>query len=104
MKGTKYQQYYERTKAQHSESFAAFREIHDLYAANPQLHEAQFNAVGQPVVELLRATERQLCAGMERGGYGTYSNKLSEKFWQAVKKEYPQIDFVGVVRKFTKVE
>lgn len=101
MKGTKYQVYYERSKEQHKSLFEAFQEVHDLYAQNPSKWESRFNAEGLPVLDILRATERQLCSGMERGGYGAYSSKLAEKFWSVVKKDFPQIDFVGVTRKFT---
>lgn len=100
MKGTKYQIYYDRAKQQNEKLFTEFKEVHDLYVFNPSKWEKDFNAKGLPVLDILRATERQLCAGMERGGYGAYSSKLAEKFWQVVKKDYSQIDFVGVVRKF----
>ncbi len=103
MKGTKFQVFYDRVRVQHQALFDTFKEAHDLYVLNPVKWEQQFNAKGQPVLDLLRATERQLCAGMERGKYGAFSNKLAEKFWLLVKEEYPQIDFVGVVRKFVKV-
>lgn len=102
MKGTKYQVYYDRAKQQHSQQFAAFKEAHDLYLLDPVKWEKPFNEKGLPVLDILRATERQLCSGMERGGYGAYSSKLAEKFWQVVKKDFSQIDFVGVIRKFTK--
>jgi hypothetical protein len=100
MKGTKHQVYYDRAKAQNQALFDSFKEIHDLYVFNPAKWEQQFNTQGLPVLDILRATERQLCAGMERGKFGAFSNKVAEKFWQTVKKEYSHIEFVGVVRKF----
>ncbi|MBP7875586.1 hypothetical protein KA012_01145 [Candidatus Woesebacteria bacterium] len=103
MKGVKYQVFYDRAKTQNQALFERFKEVHDLYFLDPVKWEKVFNTEGQPVLDILRATERQLCAGMERGGYGAYSSKLAEKFWLTVKKEFPQIDLVGVVRKFTKV-
>lgn len=100
MKGTKYQVFYDRVREQNGALFEKFKESHDLYVFNPAKWESQFNADGQPVLDLLRGTERQLCAGMERGGYGAYSSKLAEKFWQTVKKDFSHIDFVGVKRTF----
>ena len=102
MKGTKYQVFYERAKSQNQPLFEKFKEAHDLYVLDSAKWEKRFNTEGLPVLDILRATERQLCAGMERGGYGAYSSKLAEKFWQTVKKEFPQIDYVGVVRTFAK--
>lgn len=100
MKGTKYQVYYDRVKAQNQALFDTFSQTHSRYIEDPVAWEQQFTKDGQPVLDLLRATERQLCAGMERGGYGAYSSKLAEKFWQIVKKDYSQIDLVGVKRTF----
>jgi len=88
---------------QNQKLFDQFKLTHDLYVFNPAKWEQQFNTEGLPVLDILRATERQLCTGMERGGYGVYSSKLAEKFWQTVKKDLSQIDFVGVVRTFEKV-
>lgn len=103
MNGAKYQVFYDRVKQQNQSLFETFKEAHNLYLLDPLKWEHRFNAEGQPVLELLRATERQLCVGMERGGYGTFSSKLAEKFWQVVKKDFSQIEFVGVVRKFVSV-
>lgn len=100
MSTTKCQTYYDRAKTQNAALFATFSEAHDLYVLNPQKWEARFNKDGLPVLDILRATERQLCAGMERGKFGAYSNKVAEKFWQIVKKDYPLIEYVGVKRTF----
>ena len=99
MSATKSRQYYERTRDQHQALFTKFKGVHDQYKKDPAELESKFNAVGLQVMDLLRATERQLCSGMERGGYGAYSSKLAEKYWEIVKAEYPLIDLVGVKRR-----
>jgi hypothetical protein len=99
MAATKSQIYYERIRSQHQALFDGFKKTHDAYVADPAKYEMAFNEQGLQVMDLLRATDRQLCSGMDRGGYGAYSSKLSEKFWQLVKADYPQIDLVGIKRR-----
>jgi hypothetical protein len=40
--------------------------------------------------------ESRLCKQMEKGKNGVFSAKVSEKFWQEVKKDFPLIELVGV--------
>lgn len=80
----------------HQELFDQFRICHDLFAQNKKIHSVEFNKIGKEVMEILREYEDRLCSGMERGMYGKYSDKVSEKFWGRVKKDYPFIEFVGV--------
>lgn len=81
---------------QHKELFDNFREIHDEYALNPREWQKIFNEYGGEILDIVRDYERRLCANMATGKYGQFSSKLSEKFWDQVRKYYPKIDFVGV--------
>lgn len=82
--------------SEHKELFENFRDIHDSYTANPPEWQKLFNQYGREVVEIIREHERRLCANSEKGMYGKFSDKLSQKFWDEVRKEFPKIDFVGV--------
>lgn len=76
--------------------FEEFKIVHDQYKTDKRNFQKQFNAQGKVVVDIMREYEDRLCSGMERGVYGKYSNKVSEKFWQRVKKDFPLIELVGV--------
>ena len=82
--------------SENKELFTNFKDIHDNYALNPSEWQKLFNEYGKEVVEIIREYERRLCANMATGKYGSFSAKLSEKFWDEVRKVFPKIDFVGV--------
>ena len=79
----------------HKELFDNFRGIHDAYAINPQANQARFNEAGREVVDVIREYERKLCGNMNSGSYGAFSQNLSQKFWDEVRKVFRKIDFVG---------
>lgn len=103
MKSAKYQVYYQKLQDEHQQLFAEFKKIHDGYAQNQHIWSEQFQTIGLKVLDLLRDTERRLCSGMMKGGYATYSNGVSEKFWALVKQDYPLIDQVGVTKRVVKL-
>ncbi|OGG15419.1 hypothetical protein A3D77_07820 [Candidatus Gottesmanbacteria bacterium RIFCSPHIGHO2_02_FULL_39_11] len=82
--------------AENKELFDSFKIIHDNYVINSDAWMEKFNAVGKEVVEVMRIWERKLCSHSERGQYGIFSSKLSDKFWDEIRKVYPKIDYVGV--------
>ena len=88
MAQAKFRQYYQQMMEQNKELFAKFKKIP---ASEPEFHQ-----VGQEVVDLVRDFDRRLCAAMGKGVYSTYSQKLSEKFWDLVRSDFPAIDLVGV--------
>ncbi|OGG09561.1 hypothetical protein A2154_01380 [Candidatus Gottesmanbacteria bacterium RBG_16_43_7] len=92
----KFEMIYEQMLAENSDLFASFKNIHDAYAINPQMNQSKFNTIGREIIEVIRNYERILCGKTESGQYGKFSPKLSERFWQEVRKNYPKIDFVGV--------
>lgn len=94
----KYQQFYNLMMEQQGELFAAFKPVHDTFAADRTNQEAAeaFHTQGQKVVDIVRDWDRRLCAGMGRGAFSQYTQKLSETFWDRVRKDFPLIDLVGV--------
>ncbi len=82
--------------AANKELFDNFKEIHDEYAMNPEAWQKLLNQYGAEVVEIIRDYERKLCIKMGTGKYGQFSQNLSQKFWDEVRKIFPKIDFVGV--------
>ena len=92
----KYKQYYQQMADENTALFAEFKEIHDQFVDDRAAWSDQFNLVGQKVVDVMRVWDRRLCSAMNRGVYSSYSQKLSEKFWDEVKKHFSHIDMVGV--------
>ena len=81
--------------ADNQELFDTFKGIHDAYVLNPELNQAKFNDIGREVVDVIREYERKLCGNMNSGAYGAFSQNLSQKFWDEIRKVYKKIDFVG---------
>ena len=78
------------------ELFDEFRAVHAKYQADQETNQAEFNRVGETVVEKIREVEVELCAKSDSGQYSKYSSNLADKFWEAVRGYFPMIDFVGV--------
>lgn len=93
---TKYQDYYKQMVASHQQLFSDFKKINEQFALAPTQHEVEFQRLGQQVVDIIREFDRRLCSAMGRGAFSQYSQRLSEKFWALVRKNYSQIDMVGV--------
>lgn len=81
---------------QNKELFDNFKEIHDEYAMNPGEWQKLLNQYGAEILDVIRGYERKLLVKMGSGKYGQFSAKVSEKFWDEVRKIYPKIDFVGI--------
>ena len=96
MSQTKYREYYEKMVAENRQLFDDFLKIHDLFKQDSTLNTEQFHQVGQKVVDKIRDFDRRLCSAMGRGVFSTYSQKLSEKFWDLARQDFDQIDMVGV--------
>jgi hypothetical protein len=78
------------------ELFIRFKITHDMYATDKKTWNKQFNEEGEKVVGIIREYENKLCGHSEQGQYSKFSANLAEKFWAEVRKNYSQIDFVGV--------
>lgn len=93
---TKHEEYYQRMIDENSEIFSQFMDIHDKYVLDSSAWQVKFNEIGGKTVEIIRDWERRLCRHSERGQFGKFSDKLADKFWILVRKDFPKIDFVGV--------
>lgn len=80
----------------HKEILESFLVIHDKFKSNKKAYTKEFNEQGKAVREIMEEWDKKLCTQMERGKNGVFSSKVSEKFWNEVKKDFPLIEFVGV--------
>jgi len=94
---TKYKQYYQQMLKANPEIFGNFRRIHDEYALNMDLKQNEFNELGKEVLSVIRVWEDKLCRQSEKGGFGVFSGKLADRFWSEVRRDFPEIDNVGLV-------
>jgi len=92
----KYKEYFLRMCQENKQEFAKFQTVHHAYALDKATHQDEYNSRGAAIVGIIRDWESRLCSTMEKGKNSTYSARLSEKFWDEVRKLFPLIDFVGV--------
>ena len=92
----KFLQFYELLWENNQDILEEFKIIHDAFAAGDTSKEEEFHTVGIRALDKIRDWDRRLCAGMSRGQFSQYSVKLSEKFWDRVRKDFSLIDEVGV--------
>lgn len=83
--------------AEHESEFAEFIKIHDLYRTDKFRHQNEYNTKGKIAMDIILDYEKRLCSHMEKGNNAIFSTKLSEKYWEEVKKIFPLIDFVGAI-------
>lgn len=93
---SKHQQYFQDMLDNHKELFDSFKHIEMLYEKDAKKYQKEFNEKGEEVLVVIRKYENMLCSHSEGGKYGKFSSKLSDKFWEMVRKYFPKIDFVGV--------
>lgn len=93
---SKYRKAVEEMLEENQELFEEFRAIHEAYRINPEVNQAKYNAIGTPVMDVIREYERRLCAKMGAGKYSKFSANLSEKFMEEIKTIFPKIMFIGV--------
>jgi hypothetical protein len=93
----KYKEYFRRMLEVEKELFDSFKRLHDEYALNPDKYQEQFNQEGEKVLKVIHDWENKLCMQSEKGGYGNFTTSLAEKFWGEIRKEFPEIDNVGII-------
>lgn len=89
---TKYKQQFQDMVEGHADLFAEFRQSYDQFKQNPKVYGDEFNRVGEKVKQIVQRYDNLLCLKSESGKYGKFSQNLSEKFWEEVRKTYPYID------------
>ncbi len=93
---TKFKQTYQEMVDKNQTLFTEFMTVHEGFLSDRKKWSSQFHEQGARVVAIIREYEQKLCASMERGNFAAFSNKVSEKFWNEVKKDYSRIEMVGV--------
>jgi hypothetical protein len=92
-----YQKYFQQMMEENKELFETFRGIHDAYVLNPEVNQKKYNQIGIEILEVVREYERKLCGNMNSGSYGAFSQNVSQKFWDEIRKAFRKIDFIGAV-------
>ncbi|HWA51672.1 MAG TPA: hypothetical protein VG895_01295 [Patescibacteria group bacterium] len=95
---TKYQEYFNNMIANNKELFDEFKQIHDRYGLEEEKLQKEFNEIGAKVQTVIRQWEDKLCGRSEGSGYASYSGGLAQKFQDEVRKMFPLIDNVGIIR------
>ena len=96
---TKYKEYVDRMLEVNKDFFAEFKTIHDLYEADPDKYQGEYNIKGKEALIIIKDYENKLCSQSEKAGYSHYTTGLAEKYQAEVKKHFPMIDHVGVITK-----
>lgn len=92
----KYKQTLKQLFEEEKDLFTHFKLIHDNFLKNAKMYETDFNTIGSKVMLKFKQAEDNLCSKTEKGRYSNFSNQLSEKYWQEIKKYFPAIDRVKV--------
>lgn len=95
---TKYQKYYTQMWDTQKQILREFADAHDAYKKNQKDKSAKknFDDTGKVALEIMREWDARLCQQMEKGSNNVFSSKVSAKFWDEVKKDFPLVDLVGV--------
>jgi len=96
---TKYKQYFEKMLQSEKNVFEKFLKIHNLYSQDQEKNQDEYNREGAKILEIIHEWETKLCSQSEKAGYGYATSKLSEKFMDEVRKEFPLIDHIGIISK-----
>lgn len=96
MASPKFKVYYQKMIDENRVLFDKFAKVIEGLKPEQLSTATEFHQVGQEVLDVVRDFDRRLCAAMGRGLYSVYSEKLSQKFWDLVRQDFPQIDLVGV--------
>jgi len=91
-----YQLTYQTMIDENKKKFDDFFKVHERYAADPKANQVEFNTVGREIQDIIHDYERRLCGKTEGGMYSKFSQNLSEKFWEIIRKDFPKIDYIGV--------
>lgn len=92
----KHQKYFQDMLEIHKVLFDEFKIAHDAYLVDPVSAKTAFNEAGSKILPIIRQYERMLTSEMSGSTYGKFSNNLSDKFWETIRRTFPKIDFVGI--------
>lgn len=95
---TKYQEYFKKMIDENKEAFTRFRVLHDRYALDQDGLQEEFNTKGKEILNIINEYENRLCKNSEKT-YSMFTGKLAEKFREVIRKEFPMIDYIGIITK-----
>lgn len=100
---TKYQEYFKLMLENNKPLFDEFKTIHDKYGLEQDKLQDEFNKIGSQVQSVIRTWEDKLCGRSEGSGYASYSGNLAQKFQDEIRKAFPFIDNIGIIRETSPV-
>lgn len=92
----KYKEFFELMVKNNQEAFDAFRAVHDKYGLNPEENQEEYNREGAKIQRILYEWEDKLCNRSQMTGHGSYAGNLAEKFREEIKREFPNIESIGI--------
>lgn len=84
--------------AENKEAFIKFKLLNDSLERslpNSKLR-SDFNNLGLEILNIIKRYENMLCGKTESSSFGRYSANLSEKFWMELRRNFNNIDEIGV--------
>lgn len=93
---TKFKQIYDEMVNSNTDAFDSFSWVHENYLNDPEKWQRTFNIEGERILEIIRKYEDILCKKSEGSGYGKFTTKLSEKFWEEIRSHFPKINHIGI--------
>lgn len=93
----KFKEYFDRMVEVEKKLFDNFKVLHDKYALEPEKYQEEFNENGERVLQVIQHWEGKLCRQSEVGGYSFSTPRLAEKFKEEIKKNFPEIDNIGII-------
>lgn len=95
---TKYKEYVDLMIHKNQQLFDEFKSIHDRYGLEENKLQGEFNKIGSKVQHVIREWEDKLCGRSESSGYASYSGNLAQKFQDEIRKLFPLIDNIGIIK------
>lgn len=87
MANTKYEQQYSEMIKRNKNLFEELKEL----STNPKSEE--FAQIQRKVLRIIKMNEDALCSKTEKNkSFSSFSMQLSDKFWEKIRSEYPEID------------
>lgn len=95
MSAVKFKKVFDEMMNENEPLFKRFKVIHDKFAEDKKFRK-EFNKEGEEVIAVMRKYEGILCGRSEGSGYGNFSHKLADKFWSEIRKNFSEIDEIGI--------
>ncbi len=92
MPAPKYKKQYEEMLDYNKEVFEELNKTYLLYKESPKKYKDAFAEIQKKAFRIVRKNEDNLCSKSEATHFSVYSTGLSDKFWELVRSNYPEID------------